>query len=61
MREMLKELDFPVLHSLGVNEGHLDQLTALAQADHFITQAPVPWTDAEVRSAFERALAIEVR
>lgn len=61
VRDMLRELDFPVLGSLGVADEHLDQLTALAQEDYFITQAPVPWTDAEVRAAFERALAIDAR
>lgn len=61
IRDILRELDFPVLSSLGVEDGHLDRLTELAQADYFITQAPAPWSDAEVRAAFERALAITSR
>lgn len=61
VRELLRELDFPVLASLGVQDGHLDRLTELAQADYFITQAPAPWSGTEVRAAFERALAIAAR
>jgi alcohol dehydrogenase len=61
VREMLRELDFPVLSSLGVTDEDLDRLTALAKADYFITQAPVPWTDDEIRAAFSRALAMENR
>ena len=53
---LLARLDFPVLASLGVQEADLDRLTALAQADFFITQSPRPWTDAEVRAAFASAL-----
>ena len=54
--DLLARLDFPVLASLGVKEADLDRLTALAQADFFITQSPRPWTDAEVRAAFASAL-----
>lgn len=61
VRRLLADLDFPVLASLGVTEGDLDRLTALAQADYFITQAPAPWSDGEVRAAFERALALTAR
>lgn len=61
VRRLLAELDFPVLSSLGVTDADLDRLTALAQADYFISQAPVPWTDAEVRAAFARALALTAR
>lgn len=57
VRELLAELDFPVLGSLGIDETHLDTLTELALEDFFITQAPQPWTSAEVRAAFESALA----
>ena len=61
VRDLLRELDFPVLSSLGVDDSDLDRLTGLAQADYFISQAPAPWSDAEVRAAFERALAIRTR
>jgi alcohol dehydrogenase len=61
VRALLARLDFPVLSSLGATEADLDRLTALAQADFFITQAPRPWRDAEVRDAFAQALALRER
>jgi alcohol dehydrogenase len=61
IRDLLAELDFPVLRSLGVEEADLDRLTELALADFFITQSPEPWTRAEVRAAFEAALALTDR
>jgi alcohol dehydrogenase class IV len=61
IRALLARLDFPVLSSLGVGEDDLDRLTALAQADFFITQAPRPWQDDEVRNAFAQALALTGR
>jgi choline dehydrogenase len=57
VRALLAELEFPVLHSLGVREEHLDELTDLALKDYFHTQSPVPWTADEMRGAFEVALA----
>jgi choline dehydrogenase len=56
-RALLDELEFPVLRSLGVEEGHLDALTELALEDFFHTQSPEPWTAAELRGAFAAALA----
>jgi len=61
VRDLLAALEFPILRSLGVEESHLDALTALALDDFFITQAPHPWTAAEVRAAFAAALALEAR
>ncbi|EHN12755.1 Alcohol dehydrogenase [Patulibacter medicamentivorans] len=57
VRELLRELDFPVLGSLAVRSD-LDDLTRHAMADFFITQSPRPWSEAEVRAAFEGALAL---
>jgi alcohol dehydrogenase len=57
VRDLLAELDFPVLRSIGVDETHLDTLTELALADFFHNQSPQPWSAAEVRAAFEAALA----
>jgi alcohol dehydrogenase len=59
--ELLAELDFPVLGSLGVTERDLDHLTELAMADYFITQSPEPWTAGETRQAFASALALSSR
>ena len=59
--QLLAELDFPVLGSLGFVEADLDQLADLALEDYFITMAPEPWSKAEVVTAFSSALGIEVR
>jgi alcohol dehydrogenase len=59
INSLLARLDFPVLRSLGVEEEQLDTLARLALEDFFHTQSPVPWSDAELRRAFESALAVE--
>lgn len=61
VRAILADLDFPVFESLGVTDGQLDELTALALDDYFITESPVPWTAEEVRTAFASALAVTGR
>ena len=61
VRRILAQLDFPVLSSIGVGAGDVEQLADLALADFFITMAPHPWTRAEVVAAFEEALALEDR
>jgi len=59
--KILKELDFPVLSSLGFNEGDIDNLADLALKDFFITQAPKPWSKEEVVTAYKSALALTTR
>jgi alcohol dehydrogenase class IV len=61
VRELLRDLDFPVLGSLGVADPDLDDLTKIAMADFFITQSPRPWSADEVRAAFAEALALSRR
>lgn len=61
VQALLARLDFPVLRSVGVGEEQLDALTRLALEDFFHTQSRVPWTSAELRHAFEAALATEQR
>jgi alcohol dehydrogenase len=61
IRELLAELSFPVLASIGVQEGDLDRLTELAMADFFITQSPQPWSSQETRAAFASALSLSAR
>jgi choline dehydrogenase len=61
VRELLAKLDFPVMSSIGVQEGHLAELTARALDDFFITQSPEPWSSAEVTAAFVAALAENAR
>jgi choline dehydrogenase len=54
---LLGELEFPVLSSLGIDEGDLDQLTDLATQDFFLTQSVVPWSPDEVRAVLRAAIA----
>ena len=61
VRAMLAELEFPVLRSIGVEERHVDALTALAMEDVFHTRSPEPWTASEIRTAFRAALDQEQR
>ena len=59
--KILKELDFPVLSSLGFADGDIDNLADLALKDFFITQAPTPWSKEEVVTAYKAALALTNR
>ena len=61
VRKILAELQFPVLASLGFVEGDIDELAEIALKDFFITQAPKPWSKAEVVEAFMSALKLESR
>jgi alcohol dehydrogenase len=61
VRRILREIDFPVLSSIGVTEDQLDGLAANAMKDYFITVAPNPWTQADVVACYRAALAITAR
>lgn len=61
VKEILKELQFPVLSSLGFVESDIDNLADIALKDFFITQAPKPWSKEEVVTAFASALALQSR
>ena len=61
VRQLLADLDFPVLSSLEITEADLEGLTDAALSDFFITMAPAPWSRDEVLSAFKSALALESR
>ena len=61
IRQILKDLGFPVLRDVGVTEDELETLTDLALADFFITQAPTPWSRGEVLHAFQQAYALTSR
>ena len=61
VRDLLADLEFPVLRDVGVTEEHVEGLTRLALEDFFITQSPVPWTAEEVETVLRSALAIEGR
>jgi alcohol dehydrogenase len=59
--KILKDLDFPLLSSLGFVEADVDNLADLALKDFFITQAPTPWSKEEVVTAYKSALALTSR
>ncbi len=61
VRQILKELNFPVLSSLGFEAKDIDELSDIALKDFFITQAPKPWSKDEVVAAFNSALALTSR
>jgi alcohol dehydrogenase len=56
VRKILADLEFPVLSSIGITAADIDQLSDNAMNDYFITQAPTPWSKAEVVEAFTAAL-----
>ena len=61
IRQILKDLGFPVLRDVGVTADELETLTDLALDDFFITQAPKPWSRNEVLTAFQNAYALTSR
>lgn len=61
IRNLLADLGFPVLSSLGITEVDLDRLTDLAMADYFLTMSPQPWSRQEVSGAFASALTLRSR
>ncbi|MGD9529507.1 MAG: iron-containing alcohol dehydrogenase family protein [Dehalococcoidia bacterium] len=61
IRQILKDLEFPVLRDVGVTEDELDLLTDLALQDFFITMSPVPWTRHEVYAAFHASYELVSR
>ena len=61
IRGILRDLEFPVLASLGVQATDIEELTRRACDDFFIGRSPSPWTVEEVAAAFGAALALEVR
>ena len=61
VRRILRDVDFPVLSSIGVTEDQLEGLAANAMRDYFITVAPNPWTQAELVNCYRAALAITSR
>ena len=61
VRQILKELNFPVLSSLGFEAKDIDELADIALKDFFITMAPKPWSKEEVVEAFNSALALSSR
>ena len=61
VRKILADLEFPVLSSIGITAADIDLLSDNAMNDYFITQAPTPWSKAEVIEAFTAALNLVQR
>ena len=61
VRQLLADLEFPVLSRLEITDADLDELADAALSDFFITMAPSPWSRDEVLGAFKKALALESR
>jgi len=61
VRKILADLDFPVLSSIGITQSDIELLSDNAMNDYFITQAPKPWSKAEVVEAFTAALNLAKR
>lgn len=61
VRELLRQLDFPVLGSLGLTGDDLDDLTERTVGDYFLGRSERPWDADEVRAAFAEALAVDRR
>jgi choline dehydrogenase len=61
VRRILREVDFPVLSSIGVMEDQLDELATNALQDYFISVAPNPWGHEDVVNCYRKALAITSR
>jgi alcohol dehydrogenase len=61
VHKILADLDFPVLSSIGITQADIELLSENAMNDYFITQAPKPWSKAEVVEAFTAALKLEKR
>jgi len=61
VRRLLAAVGFPTLHGAGVGPGDVDALVALARDDYCLTVSPHAWTEADIRRAYGRALAVEAR
>jgi choline dehydrogenase len=61
VRSLLKRVGFPTLRDAGVGADRLDRLVELSLADYCLTVDPKQWDEADVRRAFEAALALETR
>jgi alcohol dehydrogenase len=61
VQSILRDLRFPVLRDIGVEEADLDTLADMTLNDFFITMSPVPWTREEVLAAFRSAYELTSR
>jgi choline dehydrogenase len=61
IRALLARLSFPTAEDVGVHREDLDRLTDLSLTDYCITVSPHRWSAADVRLAYEGALALSGR
>jgi len=58
VRRLLRALEFPTCAQAGVGAGDVDALVAIALDDYCLTVSPHAWSAADVRSAYDAALAV---
>ena len=61
VQRLLASISFPTASEAGLGPEHLDVLTPLALEEYFMTVDPHRWTAADVRGAYEAALAVSAR
>lgn len=61
VRRLLAAIDLPTLRGVGVEPWHLDRLVELSLADYCLTVNPRVWDEADVRTAYAAALALQRR
>lgn len=61
VRRLLAAVGLPTMREAGVEERHVERLVELSMADYCLTVNPRVWDAGDVRSAYEAALAVELR
>ena len=61
VRRLLAASGIPTMRGAGVGDERLDRLVELSLQDYCLTVNPRAWTEADVRRAYDEALALEVR
>jgi alcohol dehydrogenase len=54
---MLAAIGLPSAREAGLREQHVDRMTEIALDDYCLTVNPRPWSEADVRGAYEAAIA----
>jgi alcohol dehydrogenase len=57
VRRMLAAIGLPSAREAGLREQHVDRMTEIALDDYCLTVNPRPWSEADVRGAYEAAIA----
>jgi choline dehydrogenase len=61
VRRILASIGFPTCAEAGVSGAHLERMVGLSLADYCLTVNPKRWDEADVRSAYDEALALTRR